>query len=99
MRLSDSLSSSVYMNMFSKYLLRSFEIFRKMSQKCEQFSYDLFFCDFGGIGVGFVGSWMAPPHPIPGVNVKVPFRKKKYVKQNVFYIFVMIFMEKIKKWY
>ena len=45
MRLSDSLSFSVYMNIFLKM-----SIFRKMSQKCEQFSYDFFVCDFGGLG-------------------------------------------------
>ena len=84
MWLSDSVSCSFYMNIFKRY---SFILFWKMSQNCEQFSYEIFLGDFGG------PKWS--PHPTPSVNVKVPFRGKN-IETNVFPLFFFIIL--MEKW-
>ena len=69
-----------------------------MFQKCEQFSYEWFFEIFGDFG----GPKRSPPHPIPSVNVKVPFWGEKYVKKGSFSMIVYDFYgtnwKKILKW-
>ena len=71
-----------------------FNIFRKMSQKCEHISYELFVCDF----LWFLGL----PPPSPASMSKFPSRGKQYGK-NVLLLNFMIFMEQIQKtketWY
>ena len=53
------------------------------------------FYDFGGFGGVLNG---LPPTFIPGVNVKVPFRRKRYGTNNVL-MFFMIFMKNLRnKW-
>ena len=77
MCLSGSVSFSVYRKIFLKICC---DIFRKMFQKCEHFSYELLFAI----------CW--PPIPIPGVNVKVPFPGWSILWTNVF----IDFYEKLK---
>ena len=55
----------------------SFYIFRKMSQKCEQFSYYIFWEDLGGFG----GS---PPHPHPWRQCQSSLPGGKIWKQMFF---------------
>ena len=46
---SDSLYFIVYRNIVKKYVSGNFEMFQKMSQKCQQFSYEIclgVFCGF-----------------------------------------------------
>ena len=68
-----------------------------MSQKCEYFSYEFSFLriwgDLGG------PKWSPPPHPIPipGVNVKVPFRGKNIEKNTLLLIFYHFYEKKIEK--
>ena len=61
--------------------------FENVSQKCDQFPYEpfvlYFFFDWGGFG----GSYMVPPLPIPGANVKVAFRGGKMVNNYFLKIF------------
>ena len=70
MRLSDSGSSSVYMNIFERYLLAFLEI---MIRRVTNFRTN----SFGGY------FWDCFP-PIPGVNVKVPFWGDKNMVTNIF---------------
>ena len=73
-------------------------LFWKMSQNCEQFSYEIFvcvccdFCDFGVLS----GPPPPPATPIPGVNVKVPFQGKTNIEENLFLWFLW---KAVSKWY
>ena len=58
----------VFYCIYEDILKICFEMFGKMSKKCEPFSYEGFFWIVGVCGV------LNGPPPIPGVNVKVPFR-------------------------
>ena len=74
MRLSDLLWLSANMNIFQIHLFDMFDMFGNMSQKCEQFSYELLclvilFCFFLFFWEGVLNG----PPPIPSVSVKVPF--------------------------
>ena len=72
-----------------------FSIFRKMSQKCEQFSYEgffiIFFLDFGG----YLVLNGPPPSPSPASMSKFPSRGKN-MKKTWFLVFFMIPMENMK---
>ena len=70
MRLSDSLSFSVYMNIYIKDMFEPF--LEKCPRRVNSFRTKYVFviiCDLGGL--------FDPP--FPGVNVKVPFQGKQYV--------------------
>ena len=91
MRLSDSVSFSVYMNIFKRYCSTVLE---KMSRSVNKFRtkyYFVIFCDLCDYLVP------SPPIPIPGVNVKVPFQEKN-IEEICFLVFLIIFM-KMKKLY
>ena len=92
MRLSDAVSFSVYMNIFQTYLCYTCG---KMTQKCEQFSHELFFCDFGRFVV--LNAPHHSPTPSPASMSKFP-PGEKILKKNVFVcdLFV-IFVNKIEK--
>ena len=60
MRLSDCVSFYVYMKIFQKVF---FDFVGKLSQKCEQIPYELFFYDFLWVG-GILGP-KCPPTPLP----------------------------------
>ena len=79
MRLSDSVSFSVYMKIFWRYFWTFLE---NMSQKCEQFSYELLFCDCLGFGV-LNGP---PPPPSPASMSKFPsgWKRLKTIVLNDF---------------
>ena len=94
MRLSDSLWFSVYMNIF----LRCFKILRKMSQKCEQFSYEGFFSILFGC-LGILGPKWSPPtpaHPHPWRQCKSSLLGEKYEQFMFLKIFIMAFMKNEK---
>ena len=69
------------------YIWRYFEdmrehflgIVRKMFQKCEQVSYEIFVWVLGGL---FGGPKWSSLTPIPGVNVKVPFWGGKNIENT-----------------
>ena len=93
MRLSYLVSFSVYMKIFQRYFL--IFVFWKMFQKCEQFSYKLFFvifCDLWG------PKWSPPPLPTPnpGFNVKVPFRGKQIWKTYFFLVILWFLWKQLK---
>ena len=71
------------------YIWRYFKVFlrclKKRSQKCEQFSYELSLVFFVNIFLNFGNKWSPTPTPIPGVNVKVPFRGENM--ENCFWYF------------
>ena len=72
-----------------------------MPQKCEQFSYEIYVCDFVWL-LEIVGpkSPTPTPPPIPGVNVKVSFRVKKQILKMFFqYICYDFYLKKNKKQY
>ena len=65
--------------------------FSKNVQKCEQFSYELFLCDFLWFWKMFGPKWSSPPIPIPSVNVKVPFQGNKIWKHKSVSVFLLFF--------
>ena len=84
-------SDSVYFVCIYDPILKIwFNMFFKMSQKCEQISYEILFFNFVR---ELFWSCGPPPHPppIPSVNVKVPFQGEKYD-----FVFLMIFMAFMK---
>ena len=81
MRLSDSVSLSVYMKILKK---RCLYIFGKTFYKWDQFSYELCVCDLGGLGGVLNGP---PPTPSPASMSKFPSGGKN-MENNVFVFFL-----------
>ena len=75
-----------------RYVKGIFDIFWKMFQKCEQFSYELLFFLFFP---GFV-FLNGPPTPIPGVNVS-SLLGEKHMGENLFFSDFYDFYENKKK--
>ena len=94
MCLSDSVS---FFRMYEDILKILFDLFGKMSQKCEQFSYELFFDCLWFLGI-FLWVLNGPP---PSVNVKVLFRGKNMENFffSVFYYLYIFFLENNEKMY
>ena len=77
-------------------ILKMFSHFLKNVQKCEQFSYELFFESFGDLGYFWGPKW-SPPSPSPASMSKFPSRGK--YERNVSVDFYDFFKETRKNWY
>ena len=96
MRLSDSVSFSVYRKIFKRYFSTFWE---KCPRSVNNFRTNYFFVNFQIFGDFRDPKW-SPTPPIPGVNVKVPFWGKKY--GNKWYLFFFCDLYELfyyfKKW-
>ena len=75
------------------YFKDVFDIFRKNVQKCERFSYELFFEIWGDL---WVPQWSPPPSPSPAPMSKFPSAGNKYRKTCVFNAFYDFHKTKMK---